>query len=73
MKPVSTVVLCAGRVHDTIINDSLEVDKYHKTFTHFDLGYCITTHVSQCITNDFPNSIYDYNYFDNSLLKVILI
>jgi hypothetical protein len=52
----------------TIKNDRLEVDINHKHFAHFDLAYCITTHVSQGSTYDFPYSIYEYKYFDQPLL-----
>jgi hypothetical protein len=52
----------------TIKNDRLQVVITHKDFTHFDLSYCITTHVSQGSTYDFPYSIYEYQYFDQALL-----
>ena len=39
----------------TIKNDRLEADINHKQFTHFDLAYCITTHVSQGSTYDFAS------------------
>jgi len=32
------------------------------------MAYCITTHVSQGSTYDFPYSIYEYRYFDKKLL-----
>ncbi len=47
----------------TIENDRLEVDINHKHFKPFDLAYCMTTHVSQGSTYDFPYSIYEYQYF----------
>jgi hypothetical protein len=50
----------------TIKNDRLEVDISHTHFNH--LEYCITTHVSQGSTYDIPYSIYEYQYFDQSLL-----
>jgi hypothetical protein len=40
----------------------------HQQFRPFDLSYCITTHVSQGSTYDFPYSIYEYQYFDEYLL-----
>ena len=52
----------------TIKNDRLQVVITHKDFTHFDLSYCITTHVSQGSTYDFPYSIYEYQYFDQYLI-----
>ena len=52
----------------TIKNDRLQCDITHKIFIHFDLAYCITTHVSQGSTYDFPYSIYEYQYFDQPLL-----
>jgi hypothetical protein len=54
----------------TIKNDILEADINHGQFTHFDLAYCITTHVSEGSTYDFPYShgIYEYQYFDQPLL-----
>jgi hypothetical protein len=52
----------------TIQNDRLQVKLNHKQFTNFDLAYCITTHVSQGSTYDFPYSIYEYQYFDKALL-----
>ena len=52
----------------TIKNDRLQVVITHKDFTHFDLSYCITTHVSQGSTYEFPYSIYEYQYFDQALL-----
>ncbi len=52
----------------TIKNDRLEVDISHKHFNHFDLAYCITTHVNQGSTYDLPYSIYEYQYFDQPLL-----
>ena len=45
-----------------------EVVKTHKDFTHFDLSYCIITHVSQGYTYDIPYSIYEYQYLDQALL-----
>jgi ATP-dependent exoDNAse (exonuclease V) alpha subunit len=48
----------------TIKNDRLEVDINHKHFKHFDLAYCINTHVSQGSTYDLLYSIYEYQYFD---------
>ena len=52
----------------TIKNDRLETVITHQQFKHFDLAYCITTHVSQGSTYDFPYSIYEYKYFDQPLL-----
>jgi hypothetical protein len=52
----------------TIKNDRLNVVITHQQFNHFDLSYCITTHVSQGSTYDFPYSIYEYQYFDQPLL-----
>ena len=52
----------------TIKNDRLEAIITHQQFKHFDLSYCITTHVSQGSTYDFPYSIYEYQYFDQYLL-----
>jgi hypothetical protein len=52
----------------TIKNDRLQVVITHQQFNHFDLSYCITTHVSQGSTYDFPYSIYEYQYFDQALL-----
>jgi hypothetical protein len=52
----------------TIQNDRLQVKLNHKQFANFDLAYCITTHVSQGSTYDFPYSIYEYQYFDKALL-----
>ena len=40
----------------------------HDVFKHFDMAYCITTHVSQGSTYDFPFSIYEYRYFNKKLL-----
>jgi ATP-dependent exoDNAse (exonuclease V) alpha subunit len=53
----------------TIKNDRLNVVITHQQFNHFDLSYCITTHVSQGSTYDFPYSIYEYQYFDQPLLN----
>ena len=52
----------------TIKNDRLNVVITQQQFNHFDLSYCITTHVSQGSTYDFPYSIYEYQYFDQPLL-----
>lgn len=52
----------------TIVNDRLEVVMPHEQFKYFDLAYCVTTHVSQGSTYDFPYSIYEYQYFDQPLL-----
>ena len=41
-----------------IKNDRLQIEISHQNFTRFDLAYCITTHVSQGSTYDFPYSIY---------------
>ena len=59
-----------GVDHETITikYDRLQCDITHKIFIHFDLAYCITTHVSQGSTYDFPYSIYEYQYFDQPLL-----
>ena len=51
-----------------IKNDRLQVELNYQNFSHFDLAYCITTHVSQGSTYDFPYSIYEYQYFDKALL-----
>ena len=51
-----------------IKNERLQTILTHKQFAHFDLAYCITTHVSQGSTYDFPYSIYEYQYFDKALL-----
>ena len=51
-----------------IKNDRLEAVITHQQFKHFDLSYCITTHVSQGSTYDFPYSIYEYQSFDQPLL-----
>ena len=51
-----------------IKNDRLNVVITHQQFNHFDLSYCITTHVSQGSTYNFPYSIYEYQYFDQPLL-----
>ena len=40
----------------------------HTDFKHFDMAYCITCHVSQGSTYNFPYSIYEYKYFDKKLL-----
>ena len=52
----------------TIENDWLKVVITHKELTHFDLAYCITTHVRQGSTYDFPQSIYECQYFYQVLL-----
>jgi hypothetical protein len=52
----------------TIKNDRLDTIITHQQFKYFDLSYCITTHVSQGSTYDFPYSIYEYQYFDQPLL-----
>ena len=51
-----------------IKNDRLTCRIKHDSFKHFDMAYCITTHVSQGSTYDFPYSIYEYKYFDKKLL-----
>ncbi len=51
-----------------IKNDRLQIELSYQNFKHFDLAYCITTHVSQGSTYDFPYSIYEYQYFDQPLL-----
>ena len=51
-----------------IKNDRLQAVITHQQFKHYDLSYCITTHVSQGSTYDFPYSIYEYQYFDQPLL-----
>ena len=51
-----------------IKNDRLQIELSYQNFKHFDLAYCITTHVSQGSTYDFPYSIYEYQYFDQALL-----
>ena len=51
-----------------IKNDRLQIELSYQIFKHFDLAYCITTHVSQGSTYDFPYSIYEYQYFDQPLL-----
>ena len=51
-----------------IKNDRLQIEINHQQFKSFDLAYCITTHVSQGSTYDFPYSIYEYQYFDQPLL-----
>jgi ATP-dependent exoDNAse (exonuclease V) alpha subunit len=51
-----------------IKNDSLTCTIKHADFKHFDMAYCITVHVSQGSTYDFPYSIYEYRYFDKKLL-----
>jgi len=52
----------------SIKNDRLQIELSYQNFIHFDLAYCITTHVSQGSTYDFPYSIYEYQYFDQPLL-----
>ena len=48
---------------------SLNVSGFcHQNFKQFDLAYCITTHVSQGSTYDFPYSIYEYQYSYQYLL-----
>ncbi len=39
----------------TIKNDRLGAVTAHQQFKHFDLAYCITTHVSQGSTYHFPD------------------
>ena len=56
----------------TIKNKRLETSITLKEFKHFELSYCITTHVSQGSTYDFPYSIYEYQYFDQPLLYTIM-
>ncbi len=51
-----------------IKNDRLTCIIKHTDFKHFDTSYCITTHVSQGSTHNFPYSIYEYKYFDKKLL-----
>ena len=51
-----------------IKNNRLTCTIKHDIFKHFDMAYCITTHVSQGITYDFPFSIYEYRYFNKKLL-----
>jgi hypothetical protein len=51
-----------------IKNDRLQIELSHQNFKQFDLAYCITTHVSQGSTYNFPYSIYEYQYFDQPLL-----
>jgi len=51
-----------------IKNDRLTCIIKHTDFKHFDMAYCITTHVSQGSTYNFPYSIYEYKYFDKKLL-----
>ena len=51
-----------------IKNDRLTCIIKHTDFKHFDMSYCITTHVSQGSTYDFPYSIYEYKYFNKKLL-----
>jgi tRNA A37 threonylcarbamoyladenosine biosynthesis protein TsaE len=51
-----------------IKNDRLTCTIKHADFKHFDMAYCITVHVSQGSTYDFPYSIYEYRYFDKKLL-----
>ena len=48
--------------------EPLEVVIKHTDFKHFDMAYCITCHVSQGSTYDFPYSIYEYKYFCKKLL-----
>ena len=40
----------------------------HKDFKDFDLAYCITVHVSQGSSYDFPYSIHEYDMMDKRLL-----
>jgi len=51
-----------------IKNDRLTCIIKHTDFKHFDMAYCITTHVSQGSTYNFPYSIYEYKYFNKKLL-----
>ena len=51
-----------------IKNNRLTCMIKHDLFKHFDMAYCITTHVSQGSTYDFPFSIYEYRYFNKKLL-----
>jgi hypothetical protein len=51
-----------------IKNDRLTCIIKHTDFKHFDMAYCITTHISQGSTYNFPYSIYEYKYFDKKLL-----
>ncbi len=51
-----------------IKNDRLTCIIKHTDFKHFDMAYCITCHVSQGSTYDFPYSIYEYKYFCKKLL-----
>ena len=51
-----------------IKNDRLTCIIKHTDFKHFDMAYCITVHVSQGSTYNFPYSIYEYKYFNKKLL-----
>ncbi len=48
-----------------IKNDRLQIELSYQIFKHFDLAYCITTHVSQGSTYDFPYSIMSTNILIN--------
>ncbi len=43
-----------GLDNKTVKNDRSNVIISHQQFNHFDLPYCITNHVSQGSTYDFP-------------------
>ncbi len=51
----------------TIKNNRLEAVITHQQFKYFYIACCITTHVSQGSTYDFPYSIYEYQYFEQCL------
>ena len=55
-----------------IKNNRLTCTIKHDEFKHFDMAYCITVNVSQGSTYDFPYSIYEYRYFNKTLIYTLL-
>ncbi len=58
------------KIKSEITDETIEIE--YDDLKHFDLAYCITCHCAQGSSFNFEYSIYEWQFFDKSMLYVAI-